>query len=334
MDIHELADAINTQSSSYNFGSLQDIRKEIKNLNRKPSNNIFTAETISDDGWAFHRGGRSEIQFNIGFEDDGLRYGLAFSLEPSRAFPDVRILFPKILRLNSIYRESPELFTNYKLWYWSGERSETLSMQEIPTEWIQSHSFIFFGKLMDENNINIDEIISTFDAMLPIYIEVESNVDIASKNTEVNASNQQFVFDANEKSLPVNRNYTSIERQTNIDIRHSIIQEALFENLVSQYGIENVSKENPFMGNKIDLVVRLDNDYIFYEVKTGNSAKSCIRQAMGQLLEYSYFPGICNAKEIIVAGEHTIDIPTSNYIEYLRSEFKLPINYVQVVINE
>src|ERR1700754_2452274 len=52
-------------------------------------------------GYAFHKGGRRELQFNVGFEEDGayFRYGVAFSLEPSRDLSDpVEVLAPKIQR--------------------------------------------------------------------------------------------------------------------------------------------------------------------------------------------------------------------------------------------
>ncbi len=62
------------------------------------------------EDWAFHYGGRSEIQYNIGFEDEGFRFGLAFSLETSQTLPDINLLKPKIKKLNTLYEEKPELF--------------------------------------------------------------------------------------------------------------------------------------------------------------------------------------------------------------------------------
>lgn len=332
MDINELAKEINHAAKNYRFGSLQEIRKQIKGLARKPSNNIFTSASISDDGWAFHIGGRTEMQFNIGFENDGLRYGLAFSLEPSQSLPDVTILYPKILRLNSLYRERPELFIGFKLWYWSGERSETLPMQEIPTEWIHPHCFIFFGELMDDVDIDVDQILICFDRMLPIYLEVESTNTSANEQIVQGELANRFQFSAAQRRLPSSRSFTSIERETNIDIRHSIIQQTMYEKLVLAHGNDNVSLEQPFSGNKIDIVVRDNNSFLFYEIKTGNSAKSCIRQAIGQLLEYAFYPGRINASKIVVVGEHDIDLQSMNYINYLNSSFNLPINYEKIDI--
>jgi hypothetical protein len=40
----------------------------------------------------------------------------------------------------------------------------------------------------------------------------------------------------------------------------------------------------------MDVVVRLGIRYWFYEIKTALSARACIREALAQLLEYSYWP--------------------------------------------
>jgi hypothetical protein len=86
--LDSIAFQINSLAEGYQIGKLQEIRKELKGLKKRPTKNIFTPITISDK-WAFHHGGRREIQFNIGIEDtNNLRYGVAFSLETSKALPN------------------------------------------------------------------------------------------------------------------------------------------------------------------------------------------------------------------------------------------------------
>lgn len=46
-------------------------------------------------------GGRSELQFNIAYEDEGMQYDIAFSLALSQSLPSVEVLYPKILKLNT-----------------------------------------------------------------------------------------------------------------------------------------------------------------------------------------------------------------------------------------
>ena len=102
--LKEIAYNLNDKSKAYQFGKLQDIRKELKGLSKKARNDIFvnTPNTMTDN-WAYHYGGRSEIQFNIGFEEEGFRYGLAFSLETSQTLPDINLLSPKIKKLNILF---------------------------------------------------------------------------------------------------------------------------------------------------------------------------------------------------------------------------------------
>jgi len=183
---------------------------------------------------------------------------------------------------------------------------------------------------MDDNDIDVNLILETFDALLPIYIEVESSNQTQIEEIIAGVDHANFQFSTNARRLPNNRSYTSVERETNIDIRHSMIQQALYNKLVAIFGNENVSLENPFNGNKIDVVLKEGEHFTFYEVKTGNSAKSCIRQAIGQLLEYGYFPGILNADRIVVVGEPGIDSQTDTYIQYLRQHFSIPIYYEKV----
>lgn len=328
MNILKLAEILNKKSIDFQIGNLQEIRKNIKNLKKKPGKKIFRKETISnDEGWAFHYGGRNEIQFNIGIEKDLFRYGLAFSLEPTQTLPNPEVLYPKIYKLNCLFRERPELFSDYLFWYWyNDKRSEIIKMSEIPADIVKPRTFIFFGKLVSIKNIDEEKILTEFDKMLPIYRILEADEDFQQVIT--NKDETEFIFNKDNNNLVFNKKYSIIEKEINVDIRHSEIQIKLKKILESKYGEDNVSLENPFNGNRIDAVAKTKEGYIFYEIKTANTAKSCIRQAVGQLLEYGFWPGKNNASKIVVVGEPSIDKKTKDYIIFLKDEFKIPIDYL------
>jgi len=334
MNIFQIATAINEESKSYRIGNLQDYRKKLKNLDRKPTNDIFSEKSISSDGWAFHTGGLNELQFNIGFEEDNrFRFGLAFSLQPNRNVPDVSILYPRIRKFNYLFRDNPSLFKQYKLWnYKNSERSETFELTEIPSDWIQPHYFIFFGMEVSVNKINISEILKTFDSMLEIYLEIESDIDDYQIKIASNHNND-FKFSSNKQGLTLNRKYSTVERETNIEIRHSLIQEKLISELESKYGSENVGSENYANGGKVDVVVKINDKIIFYEIKTGNNARSCIRQALGQLLDYTFWPGKEHAQEMIVVGEPVLDSKAKLYLTFLSNKLSFPISYISISID-
>lgn len=335
MTIREIAVQLNELSKhdKYQIGKLQEIRKDIKGLSRRPGRDIFRSSTISDDGWAFHYGGRGELQYNIGFEEKGkqFRYGIAFSLEPSQSLTDVSVLYPKILKLNCIIREQSEFFKDYSMWWWydKSERSKTCQVKEIPAELTAEHHFIFIGKTQDSKNIDYNEILSTFDDLLNIYIEVESENGALIQKSK---STIEFIFNSSNKKLPSHKTVSTEEREISIDVRHSLLQEKLAEKLREEFGKKNVGMENSFSGslNRVDVTVNNNGKHAFYEVKVASSAKACLRQATGQLLEYAFWPGKKHADKIIVAGEHALDTEGDKYISFLRDEFKLPLDYKQI----
>lgn len=328
MTIPEIAVAINQKSVNYNIGKLQLIRKQIKGLDRQASRLIFNEKSIHKD-WAFHYGGRTEIQFNIGLENEGVRYGLAFSLEPSQSLPDVSILYPKILKLNCLIQEDYDFFTDYQMWHWQNSRRSGISkVTQIQKKQIQTKTFLFFGKIASYDNIDIDEILRTFDDLLPIYRAIEEG-ELSTFKAD-NIKDSAFIFKKTFKNLPKRSTYSSVEREINITIRHSLIQEELQKQLEEEYGQDNVSLENDCRGNRIDIVVKQNNDYYFYEVKVGSSAKSCIRQGLGQILEYAYGDSKRDAVKLVIVGEPKLNSESKKYINFLNTEFGLPINYLSI----
>lgn len=116
---------------------------------------------------------------------------------------------------------------------------------------------------------------------------------------------------------------------TEIDLVHNDIQGRIYYQLMKKYGKNNVRTEQPTgSGSNIDVVVR-DNDgkFIFFEIKTSFSVRLCIREAVGQLLEYAYLRMGANAKKLIVVSPNKINSETRAYIRSIRNLFKIPLYY-------
>ena len=64
-DLRAFTKELNSKAQSYRIGTLQQLRSDLHGLQRRPGRDIFTPQTTFDK-WAFHHGGRSELQFNIG----------------------------------------------------------------------------------------------------------------------------------------------------------------------------------------------------------------------------------------------------------------------------
>ncbi len=113
-------------------------------------------------------------------------------------------------------------------------------------------------------------------------------------------------------------------------LRHNIVQAALFKHLEGIHGRENTSGEQSTgIGTSVDVAILEGESYTYYELKTGLSAQSCIREAIGQLMEYSFWPGSRRADKLVVVGEPSYDAEAKAYVKKLRKEFSLPIEYQQ-----
>ena len=76
-------------------------------------------------------------------------------------------------------------------------------------------------------------------------------------------------------------------------------------------------------------VLRSDEEYTYYEIKTELSARACVRAAIARLLEYSYSPGMKVAHALVVVGEPQLDEFTRQFLQRLSGEFGIPVRYIQ-----
>ena len=68
--IRKIAEELNQQAQNHPIGKLQEIRAGL-NRKRRLGKDIFSTKTIIEkNNYAFHNGGRAELQFNIGLEED------------------------------------------------------------------------------------------------------------------------------------------------------------------------------------------------------------------------------------------------------------------------
>ena len=144
----------------------------------------------------------------------------------------------------------------------------------------------------------------------------------------------QFRFRSGNNSKKSLTSKSSIP-ETLVELQHNNIQSALYEHLVALHGMDSVGTENPSgIGGRIDAVVRHQNThhFTFYEIKTALTAKACIREAFGQLMEYAYWPKSSSTPTIealIIVGEAPLETDGHAFLNLLRTKFSLPLFYQQ-----
>ena len=112
---------------------------------------------------------------------------------------------------------------------------------------------------------------------------------------------------------------------------HKAISKSLTKVLKEKYGKLNVQDEHPsgIGGNRIDIIVKSkDEGLIFYEIKTYNSLKISIREAFGQLIEYSMWPDKNKANQLVILTQKHKNIEKAKiYFQHLREAFGVSIYY-------
>ncbi len=332
LSLLELVTEVNERAHGRPFGGLPEWRKHHKPLKNLPATPFYASLKKEDRKYVFHVGGLSELQFNLGFEDVGgeevFRHGVAFSLQTTRDLPTIDPLIPKIMRFNEYLRLYPEAFAGLEMWHWSGdERSNNYPVAAIPDAQVNEGTFIFIGRLQPANAIHVGAIINDFDRLLPLYEFVEGTAFFPAQAPQ--SERNGFVWSPGNKARVTATTFNRSAQTVEKSLRHNQLQAALFEHLKSIYGNGVSGEQITADGTYVDVAVCQSNEYTYYEIKTGLSAQSCIREALGQLLEYSHWPGAQPAIRLLIVGEPPLDAAAKIYLETLRKRYSLPLEYRQ-----
>jgi hypothetical protein len=143
-------------------------------------------------------------------------------------------------------------------------------------------------------------------------------------------TNNEFLFKAGHNQRKEKTFHTRRKLEKEVKLFHNQMQNFIFKQLVSEYGKENISTEQDTgLGSKIDIAIKRENVYTFYELKGYNTIQKCIREAVSQLMEYAFYPNTNRANELVIVSHNPIDKNTKRYLKKLRDEFRIPIYYQQ-----
>ncbi len=115
LTLQQVVTEVNEGAHTRRIEDLQEWRRQRHGLARLPLATLFAATLKEKDrDYAFHFGGLTELQFNVGFEPVNgttvFRYGVAFSLQTTRELPEIGPLIPKIAKFNEYFRIYPDAF--------------------------------------------------------------------------------------------------------------------------------------------------------------------------------------------------------------------------------
>jgi len=335
VSLSEIIAEIEKRAQGRGIGHLQEIRKGLKGLSRSAGNSIFSPQTTFGEKYAYHYGGRGELQFNVGTDKPGMfRHGVAFSFESSRSLPNPEeALLTSVRRFNEFIDLHSAEYSDMSMWEWdrNDRRDSDRPITSIRPNLVRRGMFVFAGKMQPTDSIDLDLIVDDLDRLLAMYQFVEGRDEFPT--LIVDTVDVPF-----RPGCTIKRRYATAslaERILNIDLRHNELQSLLYEELQHEHGENNVTTEWKAATGKVDVVVRPEEGHLwFYEIKTSLSARACIREGLAQILEYSYWLSGIEPEKLFIVGEPRLDPEANQYLARLRERFSIPIEYRQCVLPE
>ena len=213
---------------------------------------------------------------------------------------------------------------------------ELLELKLMDAGWDRSNSF-----LDEATRLSVHDIFGVAPDELKAWFLTGTRPPAAAPT--LSARDQQFFEDVTEgpsrrefvfRSGHAEREVEPVERAASAKSRanrlHNEIQNKLYAYLKAHIGAANVGTElETGSGTSVDVATKRRGKITFYEIKTGASVRSSIRQALPQLLEYAFWPDQRRADELTIVSHLPLTRDSDLYIQFLRSQFKMPITYRQ-----
>lgn len=316
----------------------------------KPSGKVGKSKN-SETHEANHGFGHEEWLFDFSKLIDGYHYGF---LEPIYKYPNAYVGKVFNVHLVTIDSESKKRFwvgeirnlevigleENKRIkreyqkrgWYKEMEQ-QLLSLALDPSllgEWT-GNEWLFNVKFKPEDCF-IDKLIEVDpkDKAIPsaryTFINWTKFPDELEKKEEV-----QMFFGPPQKSDPKPSLAKSSIRMSGPRISeiphlHYKITESLFQYLEKSGFTVEYERVNP-AGGRVDMIGWKRKKATFFEIKTYPNAKACIREALGQVLEYDKYPANSRADKLVIVSQNRSTVSDQKYIKHLRSGLNLNLEY-------
>lgn len=165
-----------------------------------------------------------------------------------------------------------------------------------------------------------------FDKVFGWYSGVESNtIELEEYDEDEDFENEyaeETGFAYNEKSEEsFNRNAISSVKVNQV---HNIIQNKFIKHLANNYPNESIKGEK----NRIDAKRENGSEIHIYEIKPYENVFSCIRDGIGQLLDYSHHFDTKKEIKIYVVGSNEPNKKDLDFIKAIKNNLKISFNYI------
>lgn len=156
------------------------------------------------------------------------------------------------------------------------------------------------------------------------YAELSNN---ESEDEISDAEEEDNETDANE-SVYKEKSENSFERSATASVKvnlvHNRIQNRFMKYLLKSYPNDINTGER----NRIDARRETNTEIIIYEIKPFESVYACIRDGIGQLLDYSHQQNSKKEKRIIIVGPNEPEQLDIDFINAIKNVLQIPFSYI------
>lgn len=170
--------------------------------------------------------------------------------------------------------------------------------------------------------------------MWALFARYGKGGDIAREREKIKelAAKRRLVYRKASSHKNIDPQMRSGSRPYIANQKHNKLQEALKQRLITQYGAEAVAVLSE--ENYVDVKLILPDQIVFYEVKSASYASNCIRQALGQVLAYTFHEKDMRKRKIVVVGPYPPNKSDEEFIEYVKSQIKIEFDYESIEIQD
>lgn len=192
-------------------------------------------------------------------------------------------------------------FLETNLWIDTGLSYGQTIHQITPGE-KEGHFEKIFGSYSTlENNVNENEVINE-----------EEDEELSAEEDRINEKQTEAT-------------YREVSYTTFVSKTHNKIQIAFAKQLKKDFPTDTVITET----NYIDVKRENNNEIFYYEVKPYNSAFSCIRAGVGQLLDYCHSnPSKSKAIHLRIVGTADLTPNDLKFVEFIKSSLSISFDYI------
>jgi len=222
---------------------------------------------------------------------------------------------------------SKKIAKKYRELGWAKEMNDQV-LDAIPGAKALNPEFNFNIRFKIEDTAGIlsePQLISDDDKAISAYYY--STLLNKKTNPSIKINSEIFIPGHNPQSSKYTALYS--EGEKTIDKFHTKVHDLSYDQLVKEFGENNVSTEHKLSyGASVDIAVKEnDKQLSFYEIKTNQIVRICIREAIAQLLEYNHYAESRNIKKLTIISQNKLYHKEQEYLKRIRDRYNIPIYY-------